>query len=356
MPRDPLTADVAHAADAALYSRVIRRLGRNARPPSAGDDGVLDADEAGALWTALLAGRFSAAQEAALLMGLRVHGESAAMLAAFARAGAASVCPLAAPRSDVATVVLPCFGAARRQPTLAPLLALALQQRGVPVLVITPTATGCGSSAGVMAALGARAAVDGADTQSQLQRGLAWTALATLSPDLARLVARRGELGFRNSAHAVVKLMVPMAGPVLQVASYTHPAYRASFAAAFALLGASAWLMRGTEGDPVGWDGDTHAPQAWLRGAAVDLAGDATARPALALAPGDDNAAAAFIADVLAGRAAWPAVIVAQADRIAELARRAVAQSHMHQDAPQGAQPHARTDAQTDARTDADVP
>ena len=79
----------------ALYFRLIKRLGRNARAPSDASssraDGVLDAADAGALWSALLQQQFTPSQEAALLMGLRVHGESAAMLAAFATASQAQM-------------------------------------------------------------------------------------------------------------------------------------------------------------------------------------------------------------------------------------------------------------------------
>ena len=48
-----------------LYSRVIKRLGRNARE---GVHGVLEADDAAFLWRELLAQHFTPAQEAALLM------------------------------------------------------------------------------------------------------------------------------------------------------------------------------------------------------------------------------------------------------------------------------------------------
>src|SRR5262245_34547061 len=70
------------ADTAEFYARVIRRLGRNAHE---GEHGPLDADDAARLWNGVLAGQFTPSQEAALLMGLRVHGESPAMLAAFVR-------------------------------------------------------------------------------------------------------------------------------------------------------------------------------------------------------------------------------------------------------------------------------
>src|SRR5204863_7600447 len=109
MPRDVMGAS---AETAEFYTRVIKRLGRNARE---GEHGLLDADDATRLWRGLLDNQFSPAQEAALLMGLRVHGESAAMLAAFARVTpVASACEPAQQATDV--VVLQCLGSASKHP------------------------------------------------------------------------------------------------------------------------------------------------------------------------------------------------------------------------------------------------
>jgi anthranilate phosphoribosyltransferase len=55
----------------------------------------------------------------------------------------------------------------------------------------------------------------------------------------------------RNSAHSLVKLMNPCAGPSLLVTSYTHPEYAHSMAATLQLVRANALLLRGTEGEAV---------------------------------------------------------------------------------------------------------
>ncbi|MEG1970037.1 MAG: DNA-binding protein YbiB, partial [Burkholderiaceae bacterium] len=185
------------------YAAAIRRLGRNPRPQATG---VLEPEAAAALWSALLARRFSAAQEAALLMGLRVHGESAALLAALARAT-----PVAAIAAPAGTVVISCSGAARKHPSAAPLLALHLVQQGIPVLILTATPGGRGNAAAVLTALGHTAATStSATAQAITSTGLAWTALTTIAPALARVIALRAELGFRNSAHTVLKLIDPI--------------------------------------------------------------------------------------------------------------------------------------------------
>src|SRR5262249_37661445 len=146
MPRDmTATADIGE-----FYTRVIKRLGRNARE---GAQGGLERGDATELWRALLANRFTQAQEAALLMGSRVPGASAAMLAAFARVTLAATACVRAPDAS-AVVVLHCLGTARRQPILAPLLALALARARVPVLVVTHDAQRGANTTAVLEAIG----------------------------------------------------------------------------------------------------------------------------------------------------------------------------------------------------------
>ena len=62
---------------------------------------------------------------------------------------------------------------------------------------------------------------------------------------------RAALIGLRNSAHSLVKLMNPVRRPAVIVSSYTHPEYAVSMAAVFELIGATALLLRGTEGEVV---------------------------------------------------------------------------------------------------------
>lgn len=304
----------------ALYARVVRRLGRNAR---AGEP--LDADDAHALWQALLAQRYTAAQEAALLMALRVHGEGPAVLAAFARATAAGGAQVRAPAGR-AVVVLHALGGARRQPLLAPLLALRLAALEVPVLVLTYEAGPAAGSAAVLAALGHAPALDGEQAAAQLAaRRLAWWPVERWAPPLARLLALRATLGFRNSAHAAARLVAPVQGRAVLVAQYTHAAYREAYAHAVVRLGLSALLVRGTEGDPVAREAQAHPPQAWLGGRAVALpaiAGSAAAGTAALPAPLDVAATARYTAAAAGAGGAVPVAIERQAQWLAALAAR----------------------------------
>jgi len=311
-----ITADIGE-----FYARVIKRLGRNARE---GEHGVLDSDDATRLWRALLANQLSPAQEAAVLMGLRVHGESAAMLAAFARVTLEASACVAAPAGR-AVVVLHCLGTARRQPILAPLLALALARSQVPVLLVTHDAGRGANTGAVLEALGETPA-PAADAASAAlaHRHFAWWPVATLSSPLARVLARRTELGFRNSAHSLIKLLVPVEGRALVVVNYTHAPYRVAFAEAAQLMHLSALLVRGTEGDPIGWEADAHPPLAWLDGQPVDLANDASAvaRDRADLPAATDVAATArFCTEALNGHRPMPAVIERQRVCLATLAR-----------------------------------
>lgn len=303
-----------------FYARVIKRLGRNARP---GEHGILDPDDAARLWSALLDEQLTPPQEAAVLMGLRVHGESAAMLAAFTRETQRRLTPIVVP-DERPIVVLPCLGTARRQPILAPLLALRLAALEVPVLVTTFDAERGANTTAVLHAMGMAPATDAAAAAAGIAAtGLAWLPVPALCPPLARLLSRRAELGFRNTAHSTIKLLAPAPRAVL-VANYTHAPYRASFAAAVQLLNRSALLIRGTEGDPVAWEAVAHPSMAWLNGASVELPRvsecDETADPPLPDAA-DVEATARFCERAARGEIAVPAAVQRQAQMLTALAR-----------------------------------
>ena len=311
MPREIMSAP---ADTAEFYARVIRRLGRNAHE---GEQGPLDTDDAARLWSGVLAGQFTPSQEAALLMGLRVHGESAAMLGAFARITLEASARVVAPDGS-AVVVLHCLGTARKQPILAPLLALTLARAGVPALTVTQDAGRGPNTTAVLEALGEHAATSVDDaTDALARRHFAWMPVERIAPTLARVLARRAELGFRSSAHSLIKLLVPVEGRALVVANYTHAPYRQSFAQAAQLLGLSALLVRGTEGDPVAWEADAHPSLAWLGGEATPLpatirsdAGDHAPLPPAT----DVEATARFCERVLTGTLPFPHAIQRQCE------------------------------------------
>jgi anthranilate phosphoribosyltransferase len=126
-------------------------------------------------------------------------------------------------------------------------------------------------------------------------------------------------VGLRNPAHSLVKLMNPVDGASLIVSSYTHPEYAVSMAATFALVGANALLLRGTEGEPVADPRRTPQMEAFRHGQRVlvqEAQGGSLAR--LPELPKEIDAAstASYIQSVLAGRLPVPAPIAQQVERI----------------------------------------
>jgi anthranilate phosphoribosyltransferase len=246
------------------------------------------------------------------------------MLAAFVQQSRLACAGLAQAPAGPAVVVLYAFGTARREPSLAALLALQIAALGTPVLIVTHDARRGANTATVLRALGRTACPSAAAATAALrEQCLAWWPIESLAPPLARLLARRAELGFRNSAQALVKLLAPVEGPAVVVANYTHAPYRASFAAAVQVLGLSALLVRGTEGDPVAWEAQAHPSLAWRRGAALSIeptaAEPASSSPPLPAAA-DVAATARFIEAAAAGSVAVPLAIVQQARLLAALA------------------------------------
>ncbi|MFN3862462.1 MAG: DNA-binding protein YbiB [Roseateles sp.] len=231
------------------FSAWIKEVGRGAR--GARD---LGRDEAQALFGAMLDGQVPDLELGALLIALRVKGESADELAGFLAAMQARTAPMAAPPGP-RTVLLPSFNGARKQANLMPLVALLLAREGVPVLIFgRHDFDSRHSPFELLDALGLPEAATLADAELQLgTRRLAVVPLQKLNPGLNSLMALRPRLGVRNSAHSLAKLLDPFpAGRGVRVVAVTHPEYLDSMAQALPALtagGGRALLMRASEGE-----------------------------------------------------------------------------------------------------------
>ncbi|MDP2418539.1 MAG: DNA-binding protein YbiB, partial [Hydrogenophaga sp.] len=223
------------------YIKVIGRGKDGARP--------LTREQAADLFGQLLDGSVTDLEVGGFCLAMRIKGETAEEMAGFLDATHQRLHRL--PDNGLTTVVLPSYNGARKLPVLTPLLALLLARQGAAVLV-----HGCATedrratSEAVFAALGIHA------TNTHTTRALtagqpAFVPTEQLHPGLKRLLDVRRAVGLRNPAHSLVKLMNPCAGRALVVGSYTHPEYAVSMANTFALTGAHALLLRGTEGEPV---------------------------------------------------------------------------------------------------------
>ncbi|HEY2255681.1 MAG TPA: DNA-binding protein YbiB, partial [Variovorax sp.] len=219
------------------YIKEIGRGARGARP--------LGRAQACDLFGQVLDGSVTDLEVGAFCLAMRIKGETPEELAGFLDATHARLARV--PATDRPLVVLPSYNGARRLPVLTPLLALLLARDGLPVLVhgaATESTRVLASS--VLAALG----VSALSAVRPIANGeVVFAPTELLSPGLKRLLDVRRVVGLRNPGHSVVKLMQPTLGRSVVVGSYTHPEYAQSMAATFALMGMTALLSRGLEGE-----------------------------------------------------------------------------------------------------------
>ena len=304
-------------------SHYIKDIGR-------GKDGArsLSREQATDLFGQVLDGSVTDLEIGGFCLAMRIKGETPDEMAGFLDATRARLQQL--PDNGLTTVVLPSYNGARKLPVLTPLLALLLAREGAAVLVHgTATEDKRVSSEAVFTALGRPArSVVGALGPGEC----AFVPTEVLNPGLKRLLDVRRVVGLRNPAHSLVKLMNPCEGRALIVGSYTHPEYAVSMADTFALVGAHALLLRGTEGEPVAdarrtpqmdafRDGQRHLLQPAQEGSLAslpDLPKDISA-----------EATAAYIRAVLDGHLPVPAPIALQVAHILrEVSRPATAETN----------------------------
>lgn len=231
----------------------IREIGR-------GKDGAKSLSEADSatLMRAVLKGELSDLELGAVVLAMRMKGESVAELRGFLRAVHEHTTLLVYERP---VVVIPSYNGARKLLNLVPLLALLLAREGVPVLVhgVTKDAARV-TSYEVFCALGLpvanhTAALNNFAAASQMREPM-FATIESLSPSLARLLAVRQVVGVRNSGHTLAKLLAPFSTPCIRLVNYTHPEYAEALSTLFANaeqhdFQSDALLMRGTEGEAV---------------------------------------------------------------------------------------------------------
>jgi anthranilate phosphoribosyltransferase len=234
--------------DERTVARYIKEIGRGRK--AAGD---LSRDDARSLFTAMLGGVVADLQLGAILIALRVKGESLEELAGFAAACEASYNHLPALEDGAIPVVIPSYNGARQLPNLVPLLAFLLAGNGIPVFIHgvarDPARV---TTREVLAALGVEASLSSRDACTRLgTRRLAFMPVEVLAPEIASLLALRGVLGVRNSAHTLAKMLQPFAGPAVRIVSVTHPDYLTRMREYFTRFDTAALALRGAEGEAV---------------------------------------------------------------------------------------------------------
>ncbi|MEO6278241.1 DNA-binding protein YbiB [Roseateles sp.] len=231
------------------YAPLIKEVGRGAR--GARD---LSRPQAEELFGEMLDGTVPDMELGALLIAMRIKGESADEVAGFLAAMQARTASLNAPDGP-RTVLLPSFNGARKQANLMPLVAQLLAREGVPVLIFGRHDFDARHSPfELLDVLGLSASATLTEAEDRLANDrLAVLPLQMLNPGLNNLMALRPRLGLRNSSHSLAKLLDPFpAGRGVRVIAVTHPEYLDSMSEALPALtggGGRALLMRASEGE-----------------------------------------------------------------------------------------------------------
>jgi len=191
----------------------------------------------------------------AFCLAMRIKGETAQEMAGFLDAAHARLKFFESTLMDKPVLIIPTYNGARRLPVLTPLLGILLAKEGFSVLMHGSTNdNGRISSYSVLKQLGYTAA---SDSFSLKPGELTFCPTQLISPPLQKLLDVRRIIGLRNSAHSLVKLLIPVkasspitASPVL-ITSYTHPEYCVSMRSTLSLTKSNALILRGCEGEPV---------------------------------------------------------------------------------------------------------
>jgi anthranilate phosphoribosyltransferase len=212
----------------------------------------LPREDAKALFAAILNDEIPPLQLGAILIAMRIKGESLEELAGFLDACEASYPHLNAP-AGIVPLVIPAYNGARQLPNLTPLLASLVAREGVPVLVHgVPDDRGRVTTIEVFQAMGIQPARSLAEAEQQLaERKLAVISIDTLAPQLARVLKLRRDIGLRSSGHTLVKMLQPFATKAVRLVSVTHPEYLDRMRAFFTGFSSHALLLRGAEGEAV---------------------------------------------------------------------------------------------------------
>ena len=230
-----------------------------------GKNGLRDLtrEQSRTLFSAVFSGEVGGAALGGLLVALRMKGETLDELAGMMDALQPHLRPMEMPARRATPVLIPSYNGARKLANLVPLLALMLAREDVPVLLhgVHEEASRVGSFE-ILEMLGhpCVGSIDEAEARMEAQR-IAAVPIGVLSPDLARLIAARLEMGVRNSGHTLAKMILPNGvapGAACRLISVTHPEFLKLMRDYFTASPGNVFLMRGVEGEPVV---RLHAPQ-----------------------------------------------------------------------------------------------
>jgi anthranilate phosphoribosyltransferase len=291
------------------YAGLIKTLACRADPHE------LAPEDAALVFGAMLDGGVPELELGALLVALRMKGESPGELLGAYEALAARVHQLAPPHAAPRTIVIGTGEGTHTQPNLTPLVALVLRRLGVPVLVHGALeGQGRIAAAYVFRELGVLPCATLAQAQTALERDkIAFVPTAVFAPGLAALQVLRGRLGVPNLAHLLARLVDPLPGASLRLVGLSDAAGLARLRDAILATGERALVLGGTDDEP--FADPRQRPQLELLddGASLVLFGEehAPVDAAAALPEGRGaKATASCIRRILEGAAPLPLPIV----------------------------------------------
>ncbi|HED1540531.1 TPA: DNA-binding protein YbiB [Kluyvera cryocrescens] len=229
------------------YRKIIKEIGRGKN--HARD---LDRETARGLYARMLEGDVPDLEMGAILLSMRIKGEGEAEMLGFYEAMQQQTIRLTPPVGKPTPIVIPSYNGARKQANLTPLLAMLLHKLGFPVVVhgVSEDPTRVLTET-IFALMGIEPTLHAGQAQAKLDgHQPVYIPVGAICPPIEKQLSLRWQLGVRNSAHSLAKLITPFAeDAALRLSSVSHPEYVTKVAKFFSDVGGRSLLMHGTEGE-----------------------------------------------------------------------------------------------------------
>lgn len=229
------------------YRKIIKEIGRGKN--HARD---LDRETARGLYARMLEGDVPDLEMGAILLSMRIKGEGEAEMLGFYEAMQQQTIRLTPPVGKPMPIVIPSYNGARKQANLTPLLAMLLHKLGFPVVVhgVSEDPTRVLTET-IFALMGIEPTLHAGQAQAKLDgHQPVYIPVGAICPPIEKQLSMRWQLGVRNSAHSLAKLITPFAeDAALRLSSVSHPEYVTKVAKFFSDVGGRSLLMHGTEGE-----------------------------------------------------------------------------------------------------------
>ncbi|MCX2867527.1 DNA-binding protein YbiB [Kluyvera cryocrescens] len=229
------------------YRKIIKEIGRGKNHSR-----DLDRETARGLYARMLEGDVPDLEMGAILLSMRIKGEGEAEMLGFYEAMQQQTIRLTPPVGKPTPIVIPSYNGARKQANLTPLLAMLLHKLGFPVVVhgVSEDPTRVLTET-IFALMGIEPTLHAGQAQAKLDgHQPVYIPVGAICPPIEKQLSMRWQLGVRNSAHSLAKLITPFAeDAALRLSSVSHPEYVTKVAKFFSDVGGRSLLMHGTEGE-----------------------------------------------------------------------------------------------------------